>query len=270
MVEAICLVNYSEAQAMNFWRQFSRSTAKNSLLGLLLVTLFVTSCSKSVNADSPVNADLEKQVLEIMRKHPEVILESVEKYQKDQQAKQAKARDAIVSQITSNPAALIGKSPKRGQGKVILVEFSDFQCPYCAKAYANVQQFTKQHGTEITLVYKHLPLTQIHDQAQPAAQAAWAAQQQGKFWEFHDALFQNQDKLGNEFYQATAKTLGLDQAKFERDRSSAAAKQAIEEDIKVARSLDLNGTPTFIMNGQLFSGAVPVEELEKRLTTKEK
>jgi protein-disulfide isomerase len=250
---------------MIFWRQLNRSVAKNALLGLLLVTLSITSCSKSVSADNPVNTDLEKQVLEIIRKHPEVILESVEKYQRQQQQQQSAARDTIVSQITSNPGAIVGKSPKRGQGKTILIEFSDFQCPYCAKAHDNVQQFVNKRSADVTLVYKHLPLTQIHSEAMPAAQAAWAAQQQGEFWEFHDALFANQDQLGTAFYQETAKKLGLDAAKFDRDRNSAAAKTAIDADVQLARSLDLNGTPTFIMNGQLFSGAVPVEEFEKRL-----
>jgi protein-disulfide isomerase len=255
---------------MIFWRQFHRSVTRNALLGLLLLTLSITSCSKSVSADNPVNADLEKQVLEILRKHPEVILESVDKYQREQQQQQSAAREKAVSQITSNPSAIVGKSPKRGNGKVVLVEFSDFQCPYCAKARNSVEQFISKRSADVTLVYKHLPLTQIHNEAMPAAQAAWAAQQQNKFWEFHDALFSNQDKLGTAFYQATAKQLGLDVAKFDRDRNSPAAKNAIDADVKLAQSLELNGTPTFIMNGQLFSGAVPVEEFEKRLTTKEK
>jgi protein-disulfide isomerase len=252
------------------WRQLNRSVARNALLGLLLLALSITSCSKSVSADNPVNADLEKQVLEIIRKHPEVILESVEKYQREQQQQQSAAREKIVSQITSNPGAIVGKSPKRGTGKVVLVEFSDFQCPYCAKAHDSVEQFVNKRSADVTLVYKHLPLTQIHNEAMPAAQAAWAAQQQNKFWEFHDALFANQAKLGTAFYQETAKKLGLDGAKFDHDRGSAAAKSAVEADVQLARSLELNGTPTFIMNGQLFSGAVPVEEFEKRLATKEK
>jgi protein-disulfide isomerase len=259
-----------EATAMIFWRQLNRSMARNALLGLLLLSLSITSCSKSVSADNPANADLEKQVLEILRKHPEVILESVEKYQREQQQQQSDAREKTVSQIAKNPAAIISKSPKRGTGKVILIEFSDFQCPYCAKARDSVEQFISQRSADVTLVYKHLPLTQIHAEATPAAQAAWAAQQQNKFWEFHDALFANQGKLGNAFYQETAKKLGLDMAKFDRDRSSAAAKSAVEADVKLARSLELNGTPTFIMNGQLFSGAVPVEEFEKRLAVQEK
>jgi protein-disulfide isomerase len=255
---------------MQFWRQVYRQVTRNSLLGLLCLTLAIASCSNPVSADNQISPELEKQILEVIRKHPEAIIESVDKYQRDQQAKQSQEREKTIKQIAGNPNAIVGKSPKRGTGKTVLIEFSDFQCPYCAKAHTNVQQFISKRSTDVTLVYKHLPLTQIHPEAQPAAQDAWAAQQQNKFWEFHDALFANQDQLSNEFYQATAKKLGLDLARFDRDRQSPAAKSAIEADVKLAQSLELNGTPAFIMNGQLFTGAVPVEEFEKRLVTKEK
>ncbi|MBE9030859.1 thioredoxin domain-containing protein [filamentous cyanobacterium LEGE 11480] len=250
---------------MQGFNYFNQRVARQSLIGMLLLMVALTSCSNPVNADNPVNSDLEKQVLEIIRKNPEVILESVSKYQREQQEQQSKARENVISQITSKPAAIIGKSPKLGQGKTLLIEFSDFQCPFCAEAHKNIKQFVKKRSGEVTLVYKHLPLEQIHPEAVPAAQAAWAAQQQGKFWEFHDAMFENQDRINPDFYQETAKQLGLDLEKFERDRKSKTAQKAVEDDLKLARSLEISGTPTFIMNGQLFSGAVPVEELEKRL-----
>lgn len=242
---------------------FSR-LAYRSLLGLTLLAFFMTSCSGSGSA----NGDLEQQVLEIIRKNPEVILESVSKYQQEQQAKQAEARQKIINQIATQPQVIMANSPTMGNGQTLLVEFSDFECPFCARAHENVKAFVNANSDKVKLVYKHLPLTQIHAEATPAAQAAWAAQQQGKFWEFHDALFENQDKLGDGFYQETAKSLKLDVNKFDQDRKSKTAKQAIEADLKLARALDLNGTPSFIMNGQLFSGAVSVDELEQRLAQK--
>jgi protein-disulfide isomerase len=114
-------------------------------------------------------------------------------------------------------------------------------------------------------VYKHFPLTRIHDQALPAAMAAWAAGQQGKFWEFHDALFVNQKGLNDEFYQQTAKSLNLNIAKFNGDRKSPEATKAIAADAAMAESLSIDGTPSFVMGGELFSGPVPLEALEKRL-----
>jgi protein-disulfide isomerase len=246
---------------------FPRQAAKCLTIGVLLLTVFVPSCSTPVKADN-IDPKLEKQVLEIIRKNPEVILEAVDNYQRQEQEKQAKARQEVINQFTKNPKAAMGNSPTLGKGKVLLVEFSDFQCPYCAAAHKNVKEFLANRLTDVTLVYKHLPLEQIHPEALPAAKASWAAQQQGKFWEYHDALFANQKQLNDAFYQETAKKLGLDLAKFNRDRASQGATQAVNQDLGWAEKLRLNGTPTFIMNGQLFSGSVPVKELEERLSKK--
>jgi protein-disulfide isomerase len=256
--------------------------AQKQLLSLLLLMFMLIGCSNpvragdqvSVPAKSPaavvgttkIDPKLEQQILDVIRQHPEVILESVEKYQRDEQTRQAKSTQDLIGKIAANPKAYIAGSPTLGKGKAVLIEFSDFQCPFCAKARDNVKQFMDQRSADVTLVYKHLPLNQIHPEATPAAKSAWAAQQQGKFWPFHDALFTGQKQLGDSFYQATAKQLGLDMAKFNRDRASKAAEAAIRQDTDLATKLGLNGTPAFILNGEIFSGAVPVEELEKRLS----
>jgi protein-disulfide isomerase len=104
-----------------------------------------------------------------------------------------------------------------------------------------------QQGKSLKLVYKHFPLSQIHPQALPAARAAWAAGRQGKFWPFHDALFSNQSKLSEEFYQETAKTLGLNLERFNSDRKGEASLQAIQKDLDLAERLALQGTPTFLL-----------------------
>jgi protein-disulfide isomerase len=119
-----------------------------------------------------------------------------------------------------------------------------------------------KHKDRVTLAYKHFPLTRIHPQALPSAKAAWAAQQQGKFWEFHNALFEQQDKLGDDLYLTTATKLNLNVEKFNRDRGSKGATEAIEKDQKLAQSLGLDGTPFFIINGKTFSGAVDLSEME--------
>jgi protein-disulfide isomerase len=98
----------------------------------------------------------------------------------------------------------------------------------------------------------------------PAAKAAWAALQQGKFWEYQDALFSQQDKLGEQLYVATAKSLNLDLETFNRDRANADA--PIEEDIRLAETLGLSGTPFLVLNGEAFSGDVQLADLEKALT----
>ncbi|MGV0024213.1 DsbA family protein [Phormidesmis priestleyi] len=235
-------------------------------VGFVLLSWLLVMGSYPALAE-PISSQLEEQVLQIIRKHPEVILESVRTYQKQQQDQQRQAQQAFVDQMKTNPRAVIGQSPTIGAkaGKVVLVEFSDFQCPYCAAASATLKQFLAKHGDEVTLVYKHFPLTTIHAEAMPAAKAAWAAGQQGKFWEYHDALFTNQKQLGAAFYSQTAKTLGLDVQRFERDRSSKAAEAAIVQDLLLGEKLGVEGTPFFVMNGAVLAGSVELPELEATL-----
>ncbi|WP_238393248.1 DsbA family protein [Myxacorys almedinensis] len=237
------------------------------LAGVVLLSLALFSCSGSVNADNAINPQMEEQVLQIIRKHPEVILESVQAYQKQQQDDQRKAQQSFIQTLQQNPKVVIGKSPTKGatQSKAVLVEFSDFQCPYCATASKTLKQFMTKHSSNVTLVYKHFPLTSIHAQALPAAKAAWAAGEQGKFWEFHDALFAQQQKLGETFYVETAKKLGLEMERFNRDRTGQAVETAIAADVDLAEKLGIEGTPFFVMNGRTFSGAVELAELETTL-----
>jgi len=133
-----------------------------------------------------------------------------------------------------------------------LVEFSDFQCPFYAQAAGDVQAFLQQNSAPFTFTFKHLPLQAIHDQALPAAQAAWAAQQQGKFWPYHDALFARQKELGEKLYTQIAQQLQLDLAQFDRDRNSDAALKAINSDLDLAQRIGINGTPFFTLNGQIL------------------
>ncbi len=237
-----------------------RHLAKAGLLGLLLVWLGVP-----VVFAAP--ADLEKQVLEIIRKNPQVILEAVQEYQQRQYEEQQKLVEEFGRQLRENPRAVIGDSPRTGSEslRLVLVEFSDFQCPFCARAQQTLKEFLAKHGDEVTLVYKHLPLTGIHPEAVAAARAAWAAHRQGKFWEFHDELFANQSQLGEEFYVATAQRLGLNVEKFNRDRRSRAAERAVQRDMDLASQLGIGSTPYFILNGLAFSGAQPLEVFEQTL-----
>ena len=240
------------------------------ILGLgaaVLLGFGLGSWLSPLQAGNVVDPKLREQVLQILRENPEVILDSVKSYQRRQQEQQEKARQSFLQDMKTNPRKVIGQSPTRGakDAKVVLVEFSDFQCPYCAKAEETLKQFMAKHQDKVTLVYKHLPLTQIHPNALPAAKAAWAAGQQGKFWEFHSALFAQQPQLGEPLYQEIAKTLKLDLPKFDRDRASDAATQAIEQDTKMATQLGVDGTPFFVMNGQAFSGGVQLADLEATL-----
>jgi protein-disulfide isomerase len=239
------------------------------LYPILLISLALTSCSTTGQPGQSQDTDkqLEAKVLEIIRKNPQVILESVEKYGKEQKEKQESSQQSILKEMKNNPKSVIGNSPAKGaaEQKIVLMMFSDFQCPYCASAHETVNQFMEKNQSKVTLVYKHLPLVKIHPEAMNSAKASWAALKQGKFWEYSDALFKQQDKLGEQFYVDTAKSLKLDVEKFNKDRKSEAANNAIEEDIKMAEKLGVPGTPFLVMNGEAFRGPADVGELEATL-----
>lgn len=209
---------------------------------------------------------LEERVLQVIRDNPEVVVEALQIYQQQQQEEREKQQQAFLQRMRVNPAAVIGDSPTQGSTdrEIVLLMFSDFQCPFCQQAHATVKEFMGKHGDRVTLVYKHLPLA-IHDQAYPAALVTWAADRQGKFWEFSDALFENQDDLDEELYQKTAKSLGLDLEKFERDRNSEGAKRAIAQDLTMAQALGIGGTPFFVLNGEAIRGAATLEQFEQAL-----
>jgi protein-disulfide isomerase len=224
-----------------------------------------TPTSKISLAQTKVSPELEKQILQVIRKHPDVLLEVLQKYAIEQQQKEQKAQADTVKLARKDVKSFIGDSPTMGakDRKIVMVEFSDFQCPYCSSASVEVKKFMAKHKDKVTLVYKHFPLTQIHPEALPAARAAWAANKQGKFWEYHDALFANQAKLGEPLYLETATKLKLDLKKFNADRKIADA--AIVKDFTLGRKVGVEGTPTFILNGEVVAGSASLADLEKAL-----
>jgi protein-disulfide isomerase len=181
----------------------------------------------------------------------------------DARVLEVQAREGALAELQRNPAAAIGSSPTLGQGKVRLIEFSDFQCPYCAGASKTLQTFLAKNASKLSLTYKFYPLERIHPEALPSARAAWAAQQQGKFWEFHDSLFAAQERLGEPFYLEIARNQGLGLKRFNSDRQGPASLEAINRDRELADRLGLEGTPFFVVNGEAVSGAVDEAFLQK-------
>ncbi len=251
----------------SIWHLFTWLIAITVCLGLI-------SCASPDQAAKGEISDaaLEAKVLDVIRKHPEVILESVQAYQQNQKSRQGELRQKVLDQIKAEPKLVIRDSPVTGatSQKIVLAEFSDFQCPYCSRAHITIKQFMAAHGDKVTLTYKQFPLTELHPEAQAAAQASWAAQQQGKFWEYHDRLFDQQKQLGEDLYVSIAKDLNLNLTKFNTDRNSVAAKNSIAKDVELGKSLGINGTPAFVMNGLTFSGALELAEMEAKLAEVQK
>ena len=150
------------------------------------------------------------------------------------------------------------------EAKTYLVEFSDFQCPACASFYPAVKQVVEKNKDKLYFSYRHFPLQQ-HPQAVPAALAAEAAAEQGKFWEMHDYIFENQGSLSEEFLLAAPVKLGLDKEKFEKAFREKAFQDKINKDSSDGVKFGVDSTPTFFLNGQklkLFSQS----DLEKSVT----
>ncbi|MBI2963950.1 MAG: thioredoxin domain-containing protein [Deltaproteobacteria bacterium] len=133
---------------------------------------------------------------------------------------------------------------------VTLVEFSDFQCPFCAQTTPLLEQVLAAYPKQVRFVYKQFPLEQIHQNALAAAKASIAARHQGKFWEMHDELFKISRELSPENIRAKARLIGLDLKKFDADLASPATEKEVRDDIALGRSADVQGTPTLFINGK--------------------
>lgn len=145
---------------------------------------------------------------------------------------------------------------------VQIVEFSDFQCPFCQRAVPTVKKLQAAYGDRIHLVYKDFPLPN-HPQAFPAAVAANCARAQGKFWEYHDRLFANQQALGPEDLKRHAAELGLDAAKFASCVEDGRMQRLVQADMDESKRYGVSSTPTFFINGRLVSGAQPYEVFDR-------
>jgi len=148
----------------------------------------------------------------------------------------------------------VGSSDIKGakDGAITIVEFSDYQCPFCSRVEPLIADALAAYPTQARFVYKHFPLESIHPHAMGASQAAIAAQKQGKFWEMHELLFANQRALQPEKLVEYAQQLGLDIEKFKADMNSEEVKQNVREDMRLASTVGVRGTPTIFVNGKVL------------------
>jgi len=192
-------------------------------------------------------------------------VEEIKKGQKEILAK-LDALDKAVAQVKAAPAApgrpqvdpnkvyplTAGDSAAKGpaEAKVLIVEFSDYQCPFCSQAEPLLDQVMQAYPKDVKRVYKQFPLTSIHPNALPASKAALAASKQGKFWEMHAKLFANARELTPDNFKKWAGELGLDVPRFEKDMASPEVQAQIDKEMQEARTADVTGTPTIFVNGK--------------------
>lgn len=235
------------------------------LLGALLI-LPLIGCSAALEKAVEQNPDI---VFNAIKKNPkkfiEVVNEAARAAQDDARKNEEQEEKARMDEEFKNP-----KSPKIEESRVVfgpktapitIVEYSDFQCPYCTKGYENVKQVRQMYGDKVRLVYKHLPL-EGHPKAMPAAKyfEALALQLPDKVEKFHDEIFTNQGKLnekGEDFLKEVAKKLGANMKKLADDLNSEPVQKRIAADMEEARQFGFNGTPGFLINGVSLRGAYP-------------
>ena len=160
----------------------------------------------------------------------------------------------------------VGSSPAMGpkNAPVTIVEWSDFQCPFCSRVEPTLKQILSEYKGKVRIVWKNQPLS-FHPNAMPAAEAAMAAYEQGndKFWAMHDKLFASQNQLSPRLYEQTARELGLDMGRWSKSVESHAAQGAISADMSAGNALGANGTPTFFINGRKLVGALPFDSFKQ-------
>jgi protein-disulfide isomerase len=166
----------------------------------------------------------------------------------------------------------IGGAPIRGaaDAPVTIVEFTDFQCPFCSRAQATLKQLLERYPGKVKLVYRDFPLDSAHPQARRAAEAARCAHDQGKFWDYHDVLFSHFPQASPDDLKEYAGQVGLDLMEFERCLSGGVHKATVQRDMEEGTRLGVTGTPAFFINGRSLPGAQPIENflrvIEEELT----
>ena len=224
------------------------------------------------------DADVDAYYKQLQAQQPqglppkESIADRIKQYlqqQKDQNARNAffsdlKAKYKVETFLTEPRVEIATEGhPAKGpaDAPVTIVEFSDFQCPFCKQVVPTLAQITQKYGTQVRLVFRQFPLTSIHPFAQKAAEAALCANEQGKFWEMHDAMFGDQTKLEVPALKVTAANLGVDKAKFDECLDSGRFAQRIKDDERAGSLVGVSGTPAIFINGRSFSGAQPFDAL---------
>jgi len=183
--------------------------------------------------------------------------------------------DESSNNISGEPRQVTASDWVRGDitAKVTIIEYSDFQCPACGAYYPVIKRLEEKFDSQIAVVYRHFPLTQIHQNAELAATAAEAAGRQGKFWEMHDLLFENQkiwsaNSDAKEIFISYAKQLQLNEEQFVSDLGAKDLREKISSSYKEGVSLGITGTPTFFLNGKKLPAPRTYEEFEKIISEK--
>jgi protein-disulfide isomerase len=177
-------------------------------------------------------------------------------------------KNNLINSNATSSLMIEPQNPSTGPANAILqvVEFADFSCPFCEQEFGPLRQFVAAHPADVRLVFRHFPLDDVHPRARPAAIASWCAQQQGKFWPYHDKLYLNQGHHEDSDLQNYALQVGLNVSVWQKCLASPQAAAAVEHDFQAGAQAGVKATPTFFINGHMVKGVIPLSEWESILT----
>ncbi|HET6279863.1 MAG TPA: thioredoxin domain-containing protein, partial [Polyangia bacterium] len=223
----------------------------------------ISLCLKK-DPNCPRSPNLAKLAIDMAKDNKDLvsILAAIDEKQKP--AAGAPAPGAAAQPTGPKKVVFAAHNPRKGAKatKVTIAEFSDFECPFCKRALPAVKEVEQKYGKDVAFVWVHQPLP-FHKSAMGAALAFQAAHRQGKAWEMHDKMFENNTALDRANLEKYAGEIGLNVAKFKKDMDDPKVKDEVEQDKKLASSVGADGTPTFFINGRELVGAVPFAEFQK-------
>lgn len=247
---------------------------KSYLMWAAAVAMVAAGCTSKQQLEKTIEANPDI-VFNAIKKNPkkfvEVVNEAVRTAQESSRQDEEHEEQARLEEEFKNP-----KKPVLEEGRVIfgdekapvtIVEYSDFQCPYCGRGFSTLKEVEKEYGDKVRVIFKNLPL-EFHPMAMPAAKyfEAIAMQDGKKARKFHDEIFSNQTKLnqeGEKFLKATAKKVGANLAKVQKDMNSDEVQKRIQANMEEAKKFEFSGTPGFLINGVSLRGAYPFQEFKK-------
>lgn len=239
---------------------------------LVAAAVMMTGCGKIMEETIKSNPDIVfNAIKENPKKFIDVVNEAARKAQETAREDEAKAESGRLEEEFKNPKQPTVDDKRIIYGKaaapITIVEYSDFECPFCSRGYMTIKEVVKEYGDKVKVIFKNLPLD-FHPQAMPAARYFEAVAMQGmdKAAKFHDDVFMNQKDLkadGEKFLKAAARKAGADMSKLAKDLDSEAVKAKIAADMEEAKKFEFAGTPGFLINGVSLRGAYPFPEFKK-------
>ncbi len=236
------------------------------LAGIVLFSMTAATAGEiKVKGEMTIDEEsLREIIIQTIKDNPKLIYETVNEYVREERnsRKKQQLETSFKNRITG--LGITPGNPVKGAEKALItiVEYTDFQCPYCKRGADTVYEVLKKYPEKVKVVFKNNPLD-FHKQAVPAAKAALAANKQGKFWEYHDLLFKNPSGLKEELFVKYAEELKLDMEKFNKDRNSEEIAKLVESDLVEAKVHKFTSTPVFVVNGVVVRGAQSADYFSK-------